>query len=1036
MSDCIEEAVERLEKARAVSPHPGIASFVVPAGHPERSAMLVELIKVDQEYCWKARDHKLLESYLDEWPELTDQPSAIKQLLEAECLTRAVFDTTVPREEVRRRFPGLSDLLAWEEIEAEVAEERSARTRLKRGQQFRGLRIRGCLGAGSMGIVYRAYHPGLQREVALKIPRVDSTQKTELLERFRREAPLAAGVHHRNVCPVYDAGEEGGICYLVMALIEGPSLATLLEDSSWQMPPRDIARLVHKLADALAAVHSVGIVHRDIKPANVVIDRAGEPLLMDFGLARADSPEIPPSDRPLGIQSAACLTLTGSGRQPGTPCYMAPELFLGDNASPRSDIYSLGLVLYQLLTRQQPFQEKGSLQELAEAVIHQDLPQPRQCSRQIDRRLEAICLTAIARRTEDRYSSAAEMASVLCGYLSSADQPPRISRRLVLAVAPVLALLGVLMMFRINTGMLVLEVEPEDVRVEIDGEEVHLKSPRDDIRLRVGEHQLVITKDGFETRTQSFQVRRNDETEILARLEGAQRPLFDDRFQGNRLNRALWNFGQTNRFSYRGTGKTTHRIDQKNGSLLLEAEAEHEGGWTCTQLIWLDSVQNLCSTDDATVEIEWSAEANLGLAAIELTDGKEPADSEDSRSIRLLSLLGEKYAPLFSQQQRVWIDICGLTRTATVYTQEGIPRGGAAIDLQKLPAWKLRFLTRACTSAGYPPSHVTAQIRRVCATRIPARSSVSGRVIDEIANRGIPGAVVRFGSDKVVSNLDGTFLLRTAPGKQMLHADAAGYEELDPPTLRIEPGRRTQSEVRMRRTHFGYGHVLMSIPLNRLVQSVAISSKDIYFTATQDSGPQTIFRVPIAGGRAGELGTVSLSPAQRGLRDALTTGSPDTVAVGRGMMWADGVIYGIDAWPGRIFRVSTNGELTLVHRLAIDWPEGIVFDGTRFWFLENSNIDNRYGIRAIDSKTGRIEVSVPSRDTKIFGLAKGLGRFWVSSLAGHVYEIDIDQAIDNKSLEAGVVNRFPGEYCRLGFGDGCLWGLDREAQRLCKIKVR
>jgi len=113
-----------------------------------------------------------------------------------------------------------------------------------------------------------------------------------------------------------------------------------------------------------------------------------------------------------------------------------------------------------------------------------------------------------------------------------------------------------------------------------------------------------------------------------------------------------------------------------------------------------------------------------------------------------------------------------------------------------------------------------------------------------------------------------------------------------------------------------------------------------------------------------------------------------------------------------------------------------VFDGKRFWFLENSGLDNRYGIHAIDPQTGQTVISVPSSDKKISGLAWGLGRFWVSSLAGHVYEIDIDQAIEKKSLEAGEANRFSGEYRCLGFGDGYLWGLDHEAKRLCKIKVR
>jgi Carboxypeptidase regulatory-like domain len=468
----------------------------------------------------------------------------------------------------------------------------------------------------------------------------------------------------------------------------------------------------------------------------------------------------------------------------------------------------------------------------------------------------------------------------------------------------------------------------------------------------------------------------------------------------------------------------------------MEAKAEHEGGWSCTQLVWLDSVQDLCGTDDVTVEIEWSAEANVGSVAIELTDGKEPADPEDSKSICLLRLSGEKFAPLFSRHQRTWIDICGLTKTATVYTPDGIPRGAAAIDLRKLSVWKLRFLVGAGSSASLPPSRSAVQIHRVCAKRLPSRASVSGRVIDEIANRGIPGSVVHFGNDKVVTNSDGTFSLRTTPGKQRLHADATGYQEIAAPVVSVEPGRRTLADVRMKRTQFGYGHVVASIPLSQFVQSVAISREYVYFTAARGHGPQVLFQVPITSGREVELGTISISPSQKNLPAALTAGSPNLFSVGSGMTWTKGVIYGVSGWPGRIFRVATNGELTLVHRLAIDWPQGIVFDGKRFWFLENSALDNRYGLYAIDSQTGRTVISVPSSDKKISGLAWGLGRLWVSSLAGHVYEIDIDQAIEKKSLEAGAVNRFAGEYRCLGFGDDHLWGLDPEAKRLCQIKVQ
>ena len=145
--------------------------------------------------------------------------------------------------------------------------------------------IRALLGAGGMGEVYRAYDTELQREVALKIPRVLPGAKSEVLDRFIEEALAAASLRHPHICPVYDAGHMGDRYYIVMALIEGLTLAERLEQGACD--PAYCARIVAQLARALDAAHAKGIVHRDIKPANVMLDAAEQPLLTDFGLARA-----------------------------------------------------------------------------------------------------------------------------------------------------------------------------------------------------------------------------------------------------------------------------------------------------------------------------------------------------------------------------------------------------------------------------------------------------------------------------------------------------------------------------------------------------------------------------------------------------------------------------------------------------------------------------------------------------------------------------------------------------------------------------
>jgi len=869
----LEEVVANFESAWQSGMEADLSRFVPPADDPLRRRILAELIKVDQECRWQRGFRKPIENYLEEWPELKQCEDLVADLVEAECATRTSLGDditlTALEAEICRRFPQLKSRVdtyrvgrqSFNDLRQSLSPEREVPSapQLRPGDKFHHYEVQGFLGEGGMGTVYRVTQTVLNRPQALKIPKFAPKTEQAVKERLVLEARHASKVKHENVCLIHDAGEWQGNYYICMELVEGPPLSRLLDIGP--LAPRKAAEIARKLALALQAAHKEGVLHRDIKPSNIMLTPEGEPKLMDFGLAKP-------------ARQAADIAAGEDRFCSGTPDYMSPEQACGGPIDQRSDVYGLGLVLYEMLTGGLPQLGKDAARaktELGEICSGQDSP------------LAAICLKAIAADPACRYQSAAEMAEALQAYLDLVGRPPRTRRYLALAAATVFTVLGIFLVFRTNEGTLVLEIEPEDVRVEIDGAEVHLKSQRDDVRLAVGEHHLIVKKDGFETRAQSFQIRRNDKTEIFVRLERAEQLLFEDRFHGNTINSKLWKTGQSSHFSRLGAGKTAHRIKQQNGSLLLEARAEHEGGWSCAQLAWLDSAEDLRSKDDVLVEVEWSAEANFGQAAIELTDGKEPVDPEDPKSVRLLTLSGEEYSPLFSPRQRVWVNICGSAKSATVLTPAGVPHGAAAIDLGNLSVWKLRFLARAGTSAGWPPSRVAVHIHRVRVTRLPPRASVSGRVIDELANRGIPGAEVRFGSEKAISNPDGTFVLRTAPGKQPLHADAAGYQQLDPPVVSIEPGRRTLANVRMKRTQFGYGDVVASIPLSQAVQSLAIGPNAIYFTVGRGTTSPLLCQIDLEGRHEVELGTISISPAQKDLPDALAAGAPHVYSVGSGM---------------------------------------------------------------------------------------------------------------------------------------------------------
>jgi serine/threonine protein kinase/uncharacterized caspase-like protein len=264
------------------------------------------------------------------------------------------------------------------------------------------------LGEGGMGAVYLAHDSQLDRSVALKVPHFLPHDDSHAVERFYREARAAAGLHHANLCPVYDVGERQGTHYLTMAYIEGVSLAEWLDRQMDDPPPLTKAvDLVRQMASALAYAHRRGVVHRDLKPSNVMLTAGGVPVIMDFGLARRAQEK---GDR-----------LTRSGDIMGTPAYMPPEQVRGELAKigPASDVYSLGMIFYQLLAGRLPFE--GSIAEILVQVLTQQPAPPSVHHPGVDPKLSVICLSAIAAKTEDRYQSMDEFETALSAYLQEKE---------------------------------------------------------------------------------------------------------------------------------------------------------------------------------------------------------------------------------------------------------------------------------------------------------------------------------------------------------------------------------------------------------------------------------------------------------------------------------------------------------------------------------------------------------------------------------------------------------------------------------------
>jgi serine/threonine-protein kinase len=263
---------------------------------------------------------------------------------------------------------------------------------LRVGGIFGPYRLEAVLGSGAMGVVYLAEHRRLQRQVALKVLRPELTGDEVFRKRFLREARVAASVEHENLVPIVEAGEVAGLDYLASEYVAGHSLGDRLREAG-QMPLDEVLRAAGEIGSALEALHHHGLVHRDVKPSNVMIAGSGRALLTDFGLAKGP----------------AYTILTRPGQVVGTVEYLAPELIRGEAASPASDVYALGCLVFACLTGAPPFTGVSMFQV---TMGHLDAapPDPSVARPELDERLSVALLAALAKEPDRRPQSARQYA--------------------------------------------------------------------------------------------------------------------------------------------------------------------------------------------------------------------------------------------------------------------------------------------------------------------------------------------------------------------------------------------------------------------------------------------------------------------------------------------------------------------------------------------------------------------------------------------------------------------------------------------------
>ncbi|HEY4234174.1 MAG TPA: serine/threonine-protein kinase, partial [Lacipirellulaceae bacterium] len=366
----------------------------------------LDLARIDQAHRWRQRLGASVEQYLVHVPEFRADVEESLVLINGEAQLRREIGEAPQVDEYQRRFPDLSDDIALQfdvdrilngtdEVDAGQADDATNEFAIP-GYQFLEP-----LGRGASGVVYKARQESLDRLVAIKVAHVAGADPKQLV-RQRQEAEILAKLHHANVVHIYEVRDFRGCLYLVMEYVAGTNLADSIRGRA--VPPAEAARLTLTLAETVQAVHEAGILHRDLKPSNVLQSTSGVLKITDFGLAKLRSSD---------------SSMTAPDSVLGTPSYMAPEQAVGEPHSigPTADVYSLGAILYQLLTGRPPFLGATVLDTLWLIRMEQPVA-PRRLQPRLSRDLETICLKCLAKSTHQRYETAAALAEDLRRFLA------------------------------------------------------------------------------------------------------------------------------------------------------------------------------------------------------------------------------------------------------------------------------------------------------------------------------------------------------------------------------------------------------------------------------------------------------------------------------------------------------------------------------------------------------------------------------------------------------------------------------------------